>query len=98
MSNSANWFKKEYGADAPVVLLMVHRTEKLANSAYPPSAMVVMTPVKLDALHSRLRAFAAALATKTPEAWTASDIGKLLVAHRLDAGSVRTAYCVPAKR
>jgi hypothetical protein len=98
MSNSANWFAKEYGSDTPVVLLMVHRTEELANSAYPPSGTRVMTPAKLDVLHSRLRAFAAALPAKAPEAWTASEVGKLLSGHRLDSGSVRTLYSVPARR
>jgi hypothetical protein len=85
-------------AQSPVTLLLVHRTEELADSAYPPANTMVMTPKKLAELHGRLRAFAAALAGKAPESWTASDVGKLLASHRLDAGSVRTAYCVPAKQ
>jgi hypothetical protein len=98
MSNSTNWFMAEYGKGTPVVLLLVHPTAKLANSAYPPDKVVVMTAKKLEELHTRLHAFAAALASKAPEAWTVSDVGTLLASHRLDAGSVRTAYCVPAKR
>jgi hypothetical protein len=98
LSNSSNWFFKEYGKGTPVTLLLVHRTEVLADSAYPPANTMVMTPKKLAELHGRLRAFAAALAGKAPESWTASDVGKLLASHRLDAGSVRTAYCVPAKQ
>jgi hypothetical protein len=98
MSNSTNWFAKEYGKATPVVLLMVHPAEDLADSAYPPASMMVMTPKKLDELHTRLRAFAAALSAKAPEGWTATEVGKLLASHRLDAGSVRSTYCVPAKR
>ena len=98
LSNSTNWFEQEYGQTTPVVLMMVHPTATLAASAYPPAGAVVMTPRKLDALHARLRAFAAAVAAKAPEAWTAAEIGDLLAGHRLDAGSVRTSYCVPAKR
>jgi hypothetical protein len=98
MSNSANWFEKEYGKGVPVVLLMVHPTEDLADSAYPPAKTMVMTPEKLDELHARLRAFAAALSSKAPEAWTATEVGALLASHRLDAGSVRSNYCVSAKR
>lgn len=98
MSNSSNWFVKEYGEATPVVLLMIHPASDLADSAYPPANMMVMTPTKLGELHTRLRAFAAALSAKAPEAWTAGEIGKLLASHRLDAGSVRSSYCVPAKR
>ena len=67
MSNSTNWFFAEYGKAAPVVLLMVHPAEDLANSAYPPTNMMVMTLKKLEELHARLRAFAAALSSKAPE-------------------------------
>ncbi len=98
LSNSANWFEKEYGKGVPVTLLLVHPTADLADSAYPPAAAMVMTPKKLDELHARLRAFAAALSSKAPEAWTSADVGKLLASQRLDAGSMRTLYCVPAKR
>jgi hypothetical protein len=98
MSNSANWFEKEYGKGVPVTLLMVHPTADLANSAYPPANTVVMTRTKLEELHARLRAFAAALASKSPETWTTIEVGKLLASQRLDAGSLRTLYCVPAKR
>jgi hypothetical protein len=98
MSNSSNWFVKEYGKATPITLLMVHPTADLADSAYPPAGMMVMTRKKLEELHARLRAFAAALSAKAPEAWTAGDIGKLLASHRLDAGSIRTNYSVPAKR
>jgi len=98
MSNSANWFFKEYGKGTPVVLLMVHPTHKLAHSAYPPANTVVMTPKKLYELHSRLRAFAAAVAAKAPESWITADVGKLLASHGLDAASVRSNYCVPVKR
>ena len=98
LSNSANWFMAEYGKETPVVLLMVHPTQFLATSAYPPANMMVMTPNKLQELHNRLRAFAAALSSKAPEAWIATEVGNLLASHRLDAGSLRTNYCVPAKR
>jgi Type III restriction enzyme, res subunit len=98
MSNSSNWFIKEYGKATPVVLLMIHPTTHLADSAYPPANMMLITPKKLEEFHARLRAFAAALSAKAPEAWTAGEIGKLLASHRLDAGSVRSNYCVPAKR
>jgi hypothetical protein len=98
MSNSSNWFIKEYGKATPVVLLMIHPTADLADSAYPPANMMVMTPKKLEEFHARLRAFAAALSAKASEAWTAGEVGKLLASHRLDAGSVRSNYCVPAKR
>jgi hypothetical protein len=97
MSNSTNWFFAEYGKTTPVVLLMVHPTQNLANSAYPPEKMVVMTQRKLEELHVRLRAFAAALSARVPEAWTTSEVGKLLASHRLDAGSLRTNYCVPTR-
>ena len=43
MSNSSNWFIKEYGKAAPVTLLMIHPSPDLADSAYPPAGMVVMT-------------------------------------------------------
>ena len=56
------------------------------------------TPKKLEELHARLRAFAAALSSKACEVWTAVEVGKLLASQRLDAGSLRTNYCVPAKR
>ena len=98
MSNSANWFEKEYGKGVPVTLLMVHPAEHPADSAYPPAKAMVMTLAKLEELHARLCAFAAALSSKSPEAWTANEIGTLLASHRLDAGSIRTNYCVPAKR
>jgi hypothetical protein len=98
MSNSSNWFENEYGKGVNVTLMMVHPTADLANSAYPPTGTRVMTPMKLGELHSRLRAFAAALSSKAPEAWTGAEIGKLLVNQRLDAGSMRTLYCVPTKR
>ena len=98
MSNSANWFEKEYGKETPVVLLMVHPARHLANSAYPPVPTVVMTPKKLDELDVRLRAFAAALSAKAPEAWTTLEVGRLLASHQLDAASVRSSYCVPTKR
>ena len=98
LSNSANWFIKEYGKAAPVVLLMVHPTNDLSDSAYPPANTVVMTPKKLDELHGRLRAFASALSAKAPESWTTAEIGKLLASHRLDPGSVRTNFCVPARK
>jgi hypothetical protein len=98
MSNSANWFAQEYGSSTPVVLLMVHPSETLADSAYPPSNMVVMNQRKLEELHATLRAFAAALAGKVPEAWTSMEIGTLLASHRLDADSIRTSSCVQAKR
>lgn len=98
LSNSANWFIKEYGKAASVVLLMVHPTIDLSDSAYPPPNTVVMTPKKLEELHSRLRAFAAALAAKAPESWTTAEIGRLLASHRLDPGSIRTNYCVPARK
>jgi hypothetical protein len=97
LSNSSNWFLKEYGKGTPVTLLLVHRTEELADSAYPPANTMVMTPKKLDDLHGRLRAFAAALAGKSPESWTVTEVGTLLASHRLDAGSIRTNYCVLAK-
>jgi hypothetical protein len=98
MSNHANWFEKEYGKGVPVTLLIVHPAEDLADSAYPPANTMVMTLKKLEELHTRLRAFAAALSSKPPEAWTATEIGRLLASHRLDAVSVRSSYCVPAKR
>jgi hypothetical protein len=98
MSNSSNWFLAEYGKGTPVVFLIVHPTQNLATSAYPPAQTMVMTPKKLEELHTRLRAFAAALASKGPETWTATEVGQLLASHRLDAGSLRTNYCVPAKR
>jgi hypothetical protein len=98
LSNSANWFIKEYGKDAPVLLLLVHPTKDLASSAYPPANTMVMTPNKLNELHSRLRGFAAALSAKAPETWTTSEIGKLLASHRLDAASLRSSYAVPARR
>lgn len=98
MSNSANWFAVEYGKDTPAVLLMVHPTALLANSAYPPANMVVMTPDKLGELHARLRAIGAALSSKSPDTWTAAEIGKLLASQRLDAATFRTNYCVSAKR
>jgi len=98
MSNSTNWFEKEYGKETPVVLLMVHPTQHLANSAYPPARTVVMTPKKLNELHARLRAFGAALSAKAPEAWTTLEVGRILASHQLDAASVRSNYCVPAKR
>lgn len=98
VSNSTNWFVDEYGKETPVVLLMVHPTAKLARTAYPPDKLVVMTAKKLDELHARLHALAAALASKPPDSWTVGEVGNLLASHRLDAGSVRTAYCVPAKR
>ncbi|AMV35087.1 DEAD/DEAH box helicase [Pirellula sp. SH-Sr6A] len=98
MSNSLNWFIKEYGKDTPVVLLMIHPTSKLSDSAYPPASMEVMTLTKLEELHARLRAFAAALSAKAPESWTAGEIGSLLASHRLDAGSIRSSYSVPTKK
>ena len=98
MSNSANWFEKEYGKGVPVTLLMVHPTEVLADSAYAPAATMVMTAKKLEDFHARLRAFAAALSSKAPEAWTAAEVGKLIAVQRLDAGSLRTNYCIPVKR
>jgi hypothetical protein len=98
MSNSANWFWVEYGKATPVVLLLVHPAETLADSAYPPANMMVMTPRKLEELHARLRAFAAALSSKAPEAWTTAEVGKLLASQRLDAASLRSNYCVSAKR
>jgi hypothetical protein len=98
MSNSANWFEKEYGKGVPVTLIMVHPAENLADSAYPPAGTMVMTLRKLEEFHTRLRAFAAALSSRAPEAWTTGEIGALLASHRLDAGSIRTSYCVPAKR
>ncbi|HET9867985.1 MAG TPA: DEAD/DEAH box helicase [Nitrospira sp.] len=98
LSNSTHWFTDEYGADTPVTLLFVHPATKLAPSAYPPPATLVMTQPKLDLLHTRLRAFAAALATKPCDAWTATDVGTLLTTHRLDAGSVRTEYALPARQ
>jgi hypothetical protein len=98
LSNSANWFIKEYGKDAPVLLLLVHPTKDLASSAYPPANTMVMTPNTLNELHSKLRGFAAALSAKTPESWTTSEIGKLLASHRLDAASLRSSYAVPARR
>ena len=78
MSNSTNWFMAEYGKATPVMLLMVHPAEDLADSAYSPANTMVMTPKKLEELHARLRAFAAALSSKGPEAWTATEVGKLL--------------------
>lgn len=98
MANSANWFAEEYGKGTPVTLLMVHRVELLADSAFPPEGTKVMTPPKLDKLHERLRGFAAALAGKAPDSWIAAEVGSLLASHGLDGGSLRTAYCVPAKR
>jgi hypothetical protein len=98
MSNSANWFEKEYGKDVPVTLLMVHPAADLADTAYPPAKTMIMTLEKLEQFHARLRAFAAALSSKSPDAWTAKEIGALLASHRLDAGSIRTNYCVPVKR
>jgi len=98
MSNSANWFEKEYGKGVPITLLMVHPAEDLADSAYPPTKTKVMTLRKLEELHARLRAFAAALASKAPEAWTGTEIGALRASHYLDAGSIRSNYCVPVKR
>ncbi len=95
---ASNWFEKEYGKSVPVTLLMVHPAADLADSAYPPANTMVMTLEKLEELHARLRAFAAALSSKPPEAWTATEIGTLLASHRLDARSIRTNYCVPAKR
>jgi hypothetical protein len=98
LSNSTNWFIKEYGKAAPVVLLMVHPTNDLSDSAYPPANTVVMTPKKLEVLHGRLRAFAAALSAKAPESWTTAEIGKLLASHQLDPGSIRTNYFVPTRK
>ncbi len=98
LSNHSNWFRAEYGKSVPVIPLFIHQTPKLANSAYPPDGTMVMTPAKLEQLHMRLRGFAAALAAKPPESWTAAEVGKLIASHRLDSGSVRTSYCVPAKR
>jgi hypothetical protein len=98
LSNSANWFINEYGESTPVVLLMVHPTNRLSDSAYPPTNTVVMTPKKLEDLHGRLRAFASALSAKAPDSWTTADIGKLLASHRLDPGSVRTHFCVLARK
>jgi hypothetical protein len=98
LSNHTNWFEAEYGKAVPVIPLFVHQTAKLAKSAYPPDGTMVMTPAKLEQLHTRLRAFAAALAAKPPESWTSTEVGKLIASHQLDAGSVRTNYCVAAKR
>ncbi len=98
LSNSANWFIKEYGKGVPVVLMMIHPTNDLSDSAYPPANTVVMIPKKLEQLHSRLRAFASALSGKAPESWTTADIGKLLASHHLDAGSLRTNFSVPARK
>lgn len=98
MSNSANWFEKEYGKGVPVTLLMVHPAADLADAAYPPAKTMVMTLNKLECLHAKLRAFAAALSSKAPESWTATEIGALLASHQLDAGSIRSNYSVPAKK
>ncbi|MBN9518492.1 hypothetical protein J0H58_08235 [bacterium] len=95
ISNSANWFTAEYGENTPVSLLMIHPTAELADSAYPPANTMVMTPKKLGELHTKLRAFATALAAKPSEAWTTADVGALLASHQLDAPSVRSIFCVP---
>ncbi len=94
LSNSANWFWAEYGQSTPVTLLLVHPTEVLADSAYPPANTVVMNQKKLGELHKRLRAYASALTMKAPEAWTATEVSTLLASHYLEASSVRTRYGV----
>lgn len=98
LSNSVNWFRAEYGDTASLAIFLVHPTDKLAESAYPPEGTRVITPARLDDLLARVRAFATALAAKAPDTWTGDEIGKQLAGQKLDAESLRTRYSVPARK
>ena len=90
----ANWFEKEYGKGVPVTLLMIHPTADVADSAYPPAKMMVMTLKKLECLHAKLRRCATALSSKAPESWIATEIGTSWPAtNSTPEASARTTEC-----
>jgi replicative superfamily II helicase len=98
LSNSVNWFRNEYGTDANLVAVLIHPVSTLAHTAFPPEGSLVIDREMMGKLHNALKLFAAALAGRASDAWSASQVGQLLEDHELSATSFRSAYCKSPRR
>ena len=93
LSNSVNWFRDEYGSDLAMIPVLIHPTNVLADSAYPPEGAVVLEREGMSRLHSGLSSFAAALAGRAFDSWSAGQVGQLLADHGLTPRLFRSTFC-----
>lgn len=97
LAHSVNWFSEEYDNTCRATPVLVHRISTLERNAIAPAGTRVITASKLEQLRAAIRAAATALA----DAGTWRDpaaVGAQLTQHRLDGGSVITAYSVTPVR
>jgi hypothetical protein len=98
LAGSMNWFAREYPNVTAVTAVLVHPSNACNHDASAPANTLVHTEAESTKLHHKLQDFAAALASKPPEAWTMEEVGQLLEAHNLTPGPFRSHYFVPVKQ
>ena len=98
LSNSVNWFHDEYGTDQKLLPVLIHPTNLLAESAYPPEGAVVIDRDGLAKLHEAVTQLAAALAGRIAESWSAAQVGQLLEDHHLTPSLIKARFCKAFRR
>jgi replicative superfamily II helicase len=98
LSNSVNWFRAEYGDEPTLIPILLHPIGILARTAYPPDGSLVIDRESMNKLHDAMTRFAAALAGRAVDSWSAAQIGQLLEDHGLAAAAFKAMFCKPLRK
>ncbi|WP_435022726.1 DEAD/DEAH box helicase (plasmid) [Tundrisphaera sp. TA3] len=95
LSVSVNWFKQTYGEGTPFSPILIHPATVCHEDAFAPEGTLVHDGDSSAKLHRKLTEFAAALASKAPEAWSVEEISELLSSHSLTPSRFRKGFFKP---
>lgn len=98
LSNSVNWFRDEYGTEPKLTSVLIHPSSTLAKTAYPPDGALVINRDGLAKFHDAIARFAAALAGRTADSWSAAQVGQLLEDHNLTPSLIKGTFCTAFRK
>lgn len=91
MSNSINWFKKEYTGKTGCFIL-IHPSLQCEEDAYPDKEMKVMNTEKLDQLKVNTGKFTTEIINKFTVDVSVKEIGELLHTYKLTPTLIKNTY------
>ena len=97
LAGSAHWCQEEYGSDAKVLPVVMHRSNMVQRAGTPPPGTRVLTVEKLDRLKVAFRAFVAAIAHDYGYR-DAEKVARQLEQHHLGSDVIILRYTVAARR
>ncbi|MDA2358404.1 DEAD/DEAH box helicase [Bacillus cereus] len=97
LHHSIQWHHDKYDANQEYVPVILHRGSKCFDNVHPPTNSRVMNINLLNQFKSALLQLGKALATKTPQSWTSSEVNSLLINNHLTYDRIIEKYTTPLR-